>query len=347
VPGTFPQQPCAEQHLIEGDHLVLRVTGIWRARARLKDLILRTPLVFSPALSERTGCQIYLKMECWQLCGSFKVRGATNLVASLTGTERKRGLVTATSGNHGIALAYAARAFGQAPPTVFMVEGTDIARVDKMKALGARTVFLGKVFSEAYEQASQYASDKGSLLVQSYAPSEIMEGQGTIGLEIMEDLPDAEAILVPIGGGGLISGIATAAKSVSESVKIVGVVPTASPAAYLSLRDGTWYEEVETGASLADGLLGGFDHIPFEICRNLVDDVKLVEDAEIIQSMRACQQDEQLMVEAASAVGLGAILNGESVFRGQKIVLVLTGRNINAAKYNDVIRQAERRQDHG
>jgi threonine dehydratase len=123
-------------------------------------------------------------MECWQLCGCFKVRGAINLVASLTDAERSRGLVTATSGNQGIALAYAARAFGQPPPIVFMVEGTDAARVGKMKALGAQTMFHGQAFSEAYDQARQYATEKGAILVQSYAPSSIMAGQGTIGLPI-------------------------------------------------------------------------------------------------------------------------------------------------------------------
>lgn len=326
---------------------MFRVTDIWKARARLKSSILRTPLIFSPALSQRTGCQVYLKMECWQLCGCFKVRGAINLVASLTDAERSRGLVTATSGNQGIALAYAARAFGQPPPIVFMVEGTDAARVGKMKALGAQTMFHGQAFSEAYDQAWQYATEKGAILVQSYAPSSIMAGQGTIGLEIMEDLPDVEAILVPIGGGGLISGIATAVKSVSESVKIIGVAPAASPAAYLSLRDGTCYEEIDTRPSLADGLLGGFDRIPFEICRNLIQDVELVEEDDIVQAMRVYQQDEQLMVEAASSVSLAAILNGKNDFRGRKTVLVLTGRNIDATKFNDVIRHAERRQDHG
>jgi threonine dehydratase len=319
------------------DNLVFRVTDIWEARTRLRNLILRTPLIFSSALSQRTGCQVYLKMECWQLCGCFKVRGAINKVASLTDAEKSRGLVTASSGNHGIALAYAAKIFDQPPPIIFLPEGADATKVGKMEALGARIVFHGKVFLDAYDRALQYVAETGAVFVHSHAQPSIMAGQGTIGLEIMEDLPDAEAILVPIGGGGLISGIATAVKAISESTKIIGVEPTAAPAAYLSLRDGICYERIEVKPSLADGLLGGFGRLPFEVSRNLITEVMLVEEDEIAQAMRVFQQDEQLMVEGASSVGLAALLSGKLDLRGQKVVLVLTSRNIDTDRFNRVV----------
>jgi len=329
------------------DSTVLRPVDIWRARVRLKEFVLRTPLMFSPALSRRTGCPIYLKMECWQLCGCFKVRGAINMVASLTEAERSRGLVTASSGNHGIAVAYAANIHGKPPTTVFVPEDADVTKVDKIKTWGAQVVFHGKNYLEAYDQAQQYAEEMHAVYVHSHAHPLIIAGQGTIGLEIMEDLPDVEAILVPIGGGGLISGVATAAKTVHKAAKIIGVEPAAAPAAYMSLRDGVCYERIEIKPSLADGLLGGVGRLPFEIIRALVHDVKLVEESEIVQAMRAFQQDEQLMIEAAAAVGLAAILSGKVDLRGQKTVLVLTSRNVDAGKFNRVINSSQGEQDYG
>jgi len=310
---------------------------VWIARSRLKNLVLRTPLIFSPALSRRTGCQIYLKMECWQLYGCFKVRGAINMVSALTTDERSRGLVTCSSGNHGIALAYAASIFGRPPTKVFLPTDADLNKVGKLTALGAEAVLHGVDFLETLDEAQQYAKDSGGVYVHSHSHPLIIAGQGTIGLEIMEDLPDVQAIIVPIGGGGLISGIAVAVKSNSARVRMVGVEPTAAPGAYLSFRDGRCYERVDIRPSVADGLLGTLTSLTWEISRNLVEGIKLVEEDEIIQAMRAFQQDEQLMVEGAASVGLAAILSGKVDMQGQKVVLILTGRNINADRYNKLI----------
>ena len=314
---------------------------VWLARARLKNMILRTPLVFSPALSRRTGCQIYLKMECWQLCGCFKVRGAINMVSALTDNERSRGLVTASSGNHGTALAYAASIFGRLLTKIFLPANADPTKVDKLKALGAEPVLHGMNYLEALDEAQQYAKDSGAIYVHSHSHPLVIAGQGTIGLEIMEDLPEVQTILVPIGGGGLISGIAMAVKSVDARVGVIGVEPSAAPGAYLSLRDGRCYERIDIRPSVADGLLGTLTPLTFEISRNLIEGVKLVEEDEIVQAMQVFQQDEQLMVEGAAAVGLAAILSGKVDVQGQKVVLILTGRNIDAGRYNKLIYHAE------
>ena len=314
---------------------------IWVARARLKNLILRTPLLFSPALSRRTGCQIYLKMECWQLCGCFKVRGAINMVAALTVNERSRGLVTCSSGNHGTALAYAASIFGRPPTKVFLPTYAGPNKVDKLKALGAEAVLYGTSFLETLDEAQRYAEDSSGTYVHSHSHPLIIAGQGTIGMEILEDLPDVQTIIVPIGGGGLISGIATAVKSVAAQVRVVGVEPTAAPGAYLSFRDGRCHERIDLRPSIADGLLGTLTPLTWEISRNLVEGAKLVEEDEIIQAMRVFQQDEQLMVEGSASVSLAAILNGKVDVQGQKVVLVLTGRNIDASRYNELVNQAK------
>jgi threonine dehydratase len=317
-----------------------RPSDIWIARTRLKDLILRTPLLFSAALSRKAGCQIYLKMECWQLCGCFKVRGAVNMVSALTPDERSRGLVTCSSGNHGMALAYAASIFGRPPTKVFLPTYADPNKLGKLKALGAEAVLHGTSFLETLDEAQRHAKDSGGIYVHSHSHPLIIAGQGTIGLEIIEDLPNVDTILVPIGGGGLISGIATAAKSLISQVRVVGVEPTAAPGAYLSFRDGRCHERIELRPSVADGLLGTLTPLTWEISRDLVERVELVEEDEIIQAMQLFQQEEQLMVEGSAAVGLAVILAGKVDVEGQKVVLVLTGRNVDAAKYNRLVNRA-------
>jgi threonine dehydratase len=310
---------------------------IWLARARLKHLILRTPLLFSPALSRRTGAQIYLKMECWQVCGCFKVRGAINMVAALSPEERDRGLVTASSGNHGIALAYAASLFGHPPTTIFLPEYADKTKLGKLEALGARIVLHGADFLQAFDRANAYAAESGATFVHSHAHPLVIGGQGTIGLEILEDLPDPDLVLVPIGGGGIISGVSTAVKAANPRVRVVGVQSSASPGAYLSLRDGVCHERVNLRPSIADGLLGTFSPLPFAITQDRVEGVALVEDDEIVAGMRALQTDEQLMVEPAAAVTLAAILAGKIDVQGLRVVLVITSRNVDAERYRRLI----------
>lgn len=314
-----------------------QTTDIWNARAQLKDLVLRTPLLFSSELSRRTGCQIFLKTECWQLCGCFKVRGAINMVSALTADEKSRGLVTCSSGNHGTALAYAASLFGSPITKVFLPTDADQNKVDKLTLRGAQAVLHGVNFLEALDEALRYAEESGGIYVHSHSHPLVIAGQGTIGLEIMEDLPDVQMIIVPIGGGGLISGIGTAVKSIAPNVRMVGVEATAAPGAYLSFRDGFCHERVEIQPSVADGLLGTLTPLTWEISRNLVEGVKLVDEDEIIQAMRVLQHDEQLMIEGSAAVGLAAILSGKVDVQDQKVVLILTGRNINAETYNELM----------
>jgi threonine dehydratase len=310
---------------------------IFVARKRLKNRILRTPLLYSPAISRKTGSDIYLKMECWQLTGSFKVRGAINMVSAMTDEERNRGLVTASSGNHGTGLSYAASISGRPPTKVFLPTSADPKKVEKIRSFGAEAILHGKNFTEALDEAQRYVKEADGTYVHSHSHPLIIAGQGTIGLEIMEELPDAQTILVPIGGGGLVSGIATAVKSVSEKARIVGVEATAAPGAYLSLRDGRCHERIDIKPSVADGLMGTFTPLTFEISRDLIESVKLVEEEEIIHAMRVFQREEQLMIEGSAAVGLAAILAGKIDVKDQKVVLILTGRNIDADRYNKLV----------
>jgi threonine dehydratase len=283
-------------------------------------------------------------MECWQLCGCFKVRGAINMVTALPDESRNRGLVTCSSGNHGTALAYAASISGHPPTKVFLPTYADPNKVSKLRALGAEAVLRGDTFLETLDTALQYAEDEGATYVHSHSHPLVIAGQGTIGLELLEDLPEVECVLVPIGGGGLISGIGTAVKSAIPGVRIIGVEPSAAPGAYLSFRDGLCHERIELRPSVADGLLGTLTPLTWQISRDLVDDVVLVEEDEIIGAMQVFQHSEQLMLEGAAAVGLAAILSGKADVEGQKAAIILTGRNIDARQYNRLIGQAGRDQ---
>ncbi|NLE75293.1 MAG: threonine/serine dehydratase [Chloroflexi bacterium] len=319
----------------------LRPADIWQARARLRPHVWRTPLLHSAALSERTRCQVYLKMECWQLCGCFKVRGAINMVSALPPTQQARGLVTASSGNHGIAMAYAARLLGGLPATVFLPEGADRTKVRKIEALGAEARLGGAHYLAALDRAQAHAAAQGATYVHSHAHPLIMAGQGTIGLEIVEELPDVQAIVTPIGGGGLVSGVAVAAKSMSDRVRIIGVEPTAAPGAYLSFRDGVCRERIELKPTIADGLSGGLAPLAWQVARHLIEQVVLVEDVDTARAMRAFLEDEQLIIEGASAVTLAALLTGGVDLRGQRVALILSGRNIAATRFADALRLAE------
>lgn len=310
---------------------------IWASRKRITPHIYRTPLFYSNSLSKLTGSEIYLKPECWQRCGCFKVRGAVSHVSSLTEEQLSLGLVTASSGNHALAVAFASNLFGKPPTKIFVPEDVDPSKVKRIMEWEPELVYHGNSFFEAYKSARKYAEDIGGIFVHSHGDPKVIAGQGTIGLEVMEDLPDVDSIIVPIGGGGLISGISVAAKTINDGVRIIGVEPTAAPGAYTSLRDGVAHEEIEIEESIADGLLGGFGSLPFQICSKTVDETQLVTDTEIIDAMIAFQIEEQLMVEAASSVGLAALITGKVEAKGEKVVLIVTSRNIAAEKYNQLI----------
>jgi len=315
----------------------IQTVHIWQARERIRPYVYHTPLVYSPALSQRTGGEVYLKMEIWQKCGCFKVRGAINTVATLSEEQRRRGLVTCSSGNHGTALAYAASLFGRPPTRVYLPKNAEPAKVSRIRSFGAEPVFHGENFLEAYAEAVAYYKRTGATYVHSHGDPRVIAGQGTIGIEIMEDLPDAEMILVPVGGGGILSGIAMIAKSVNPAIRMIGVESEAAPGGSLSFRDGRCHEWVEIKPGIADGIMGTLTPLTYEITRSRVETIEVVSDAEIVAAMRAFQEDEQIMVEPAACVGLAAVLAGKVSVKGKKAVFVLTGRNVNARKFNELI----------
>ena len=303
---------------------------ILTAQRNLGDLIRRTPLEYSPLLSRKTGCQLYLKLENWQKTGSFKVRGATNKVASLSKAERAKGLVTASSGNHGLGVFYAAHAFGGLKATVFVPTNAPRSKVERLQTFEGQLFLEGKDYDEADLMAQEFAQKQGAAYIHACWDPDGIAGQGTVGLEIMSDLPTVDALLVPVGGGGLISGVAIAAKTINPRVRVIGVQSEASPSGYLSLRDGRPYERYEAAPTIADGLAGGFGKLPLELIKERVEEIVLVTEEEIGAAVLALLESHQLVVEGAGAVGVAALLFEKVDLKGKKVVALLSGGNIDA-----------------
>lgn len=310
---------------------------IQAARKRISPWVRRTPLVYSAALSRRTGVEVYLKMECWQRYGCFKVRGVASFLSAAGEEALSRGLVTASSGNHGLALAGLAREWGRGPARVYVPETADKAKLKRLQSAQAEIHIGGSDFYAAFDRAQADVLKTDAAFVHSHADPLVIAGQGTIGLEILEDLPDADAIVVPIGGGGLISGIATAAAHISEKATVIGAEPMAAPGAWQSLKAGHPVERVDLKPSLADGLQGGLSPLPFSIVHPLVRQVALVSEKEILMAVQALFHEEQLIIEGAASVGLAALLGGNLELPGPKVVLVLTGRNVAGDRFLELM----------
>ncbi len=249
------------------------------ARRTIGPHVYRTTLRRSFLLSDQFGADIYLKTENLQRTGSFKVRGALNKVLHLTEAEKAKGTVAASSGNFAVGAALATRIGGEVPLHLFMAEPTPRSKLDKLREYRHVDVTLaGADYEDAHEASVEYRERTGQVYLHTFDDPLVIAGQGTVGLEILEDLPDVDAIVVPIGGGGLISGIAVAAKAIRPDVKIVGVQAAASPSAYLSLKENRCYEHYKSAPTSAEGLAGGFGLLPFQIAKDLIDVMILVDE---------------------------------------------------------------------
>jgi threonine dehydratase len=286
-------------------------------------------LLPSRLLSERAGTPVYLKLESLQETGSFKIRGAANKMLNLGPDERARGVITVSTGNHGRAVAYVANRL-ETRAVVCIPEGTAHNKVQAIENLGAEIVVSGKTYDEAEEGAFLLARDRGLTMVNPYDDPPIIAGQGTVGLEILEDLPELDTVLVPVGGGGLISGVGLAVKGDDASRRVIGVSMDRAPVMYHSLKAGraVTMEEEETIADALVGGIGADNQYTFRLAQKLIDDFVLVSDEEIAEAMLFALQEHHLVVEGGGAVGLAALLSGKlSGLRGD-VAVVLSGGNV-------------------
>jgi threonine dehydratase len=311
------------------------------AAERISGHVLRTPMAQSAALTERAGVPVHLKLESHQRTGAFKLRGATNAMLALSAAQRERGVVAASTGNHGRALAYAARAVGS-HATICMSSLVPENKVTEVRRLGATVKIVGKSQDEAQQEVDRLVAEDGMIMVPPFDHADVIAGQGTIGIEMVEDLPEVETVLVQVSGGGLASGIAAATKALKPGVRVIGLTMDRGAAMKLSI-DAGHPVAVEEYPSLADSLGGGIgldNRLTFAMCTALLDEIVLVTEAEIAGGIRHAYAQEREILEGAGAIGIAAVLAGKGKLAGPTAVL-LSGRNIDMGRHRHIINGGE------
>ena len=300
---------------------------VLEAYKRIKSSVFRTPLYHSVALSKRIGVETYLKLECFQLTGAFKIRGAINKIYSLSKSELRKGLVTASSGNHGLAVSYAAKLHGS-KATIVVPEKAVEEKIRAIQDYGAKVIKHGRNYDEAYVKALEIQKESGATFVHPFNDPLVIAGQGTIGLELLEDIPDIDTIIVPIGGGGLISGVSIAAKTLKPHIRIVGVQPEGAQAAYLSWKAGE-IVEVDAVKTVADGLAAKKPlELTFNTIKRYVDEILLVSDEEIGEAVLTLLNLVHVLAEPSGAASTAALLSRYKPEPKEKVAVIVTGANI-------------------
>lgn len=307
------------------------------ARDRIAGKVERTPTVLSPSLSEQLGVPVHLKLEHRQTTGSFKLRGASNAVASLNAEQKAQGVVAASTGNHGRALAHAAKLEGMRA-VICMSRLVPGNKLDEIRRLGAEVRIVGDSQDDAQQEVDRLVAQEGLMMLPPFDHPDIIAGQGTLGLEMIEQVPDAALVLVQLSGGGLASGVATAIKGVSPGTKIIGVSMARGAAMKASLDAGqpVLVEELPTLADSLGGGIGLDNRMTFAMCRDLLDDVVLLSEDEIAAGIRHTYAQEREIVEGAGAVGIAALLAGKVKSDGPVVVL-LSGRNIDMDAHRRIV----------
>jgi threonine dehydratase len=317
---------------------VVSFRSILEARRKIRGLVTKTPTYLSDVFSQRTGAEVYLKFECFQPVGVFKIRGAVNKICSLSPSELESGLVTASSGNHGLAVAYAAKIYG-AKAVVVVPENAVKEKVEAIERYGAEIVKYGKDYDEAYSKALEVQKEAGTTFVHPFDDPFVIAGQGTVGLELLEDVPELNTIIVPIGGGGLISGISIAAKTLNPQLKIVGVQSEGAPAVYRSWRAGK-IVEVDSVNTIADGLAARKPlELTFGIIKRYVDTILLVSEEEIGEAVLALLHKAHILAEPSGAASLAALLFKYHPKPKEKVAVIVSGANISIDYLASLLKQ--------
>ncbi|OBQ69469.1 hydroxyectoine utilization dehydratase EutB [Mesorhizobium loti] len=307
------------------------------ARERIAGKVERTPTVLSSSLSEQLGAQVHLKLEHRQTTGSFKLRGASNAIASLRADEKARGVVAASTGNHGRALAHAAKLEGMRA-VICMSRLVPQNKLDEIRRLGAEVRIVGNSQDDAQQEVERLVAEEGLVMLPPFDHPAIIAGQGTLGLEMIEQVPEAGLVLVQLSGGGLASGVAAAVKGVSPGTKVIGVSMARGAAMKASLDAGrpVLVEELPTLADSLGGGIGLDNRLTFPMCRHLLDEIILLGEDEIAAGIRHAYAQEREIVEGAGAVGIAALLAGKVKAEGPVVVL-LSGRNIDMNAHRRIV----------
>jgi threonine dehydratase len=301
--------------------------SVERAAEDLRPHLDPTPLQYSRAFTAKAGCHVHVKIESILPIRAFKVRGALNKILRLNPEQRAAGVLTASAGNHGLGVAYGAQVI-KAPATVYVPQHANTFKVEAMKRLGARVIQAGRTYQDAYLEAMRAQADTPMTFVHAYDDPDVIAGQGSIAVELLADLPDFDTVLVPVGGGGLIAGIALYLKARRPEVKIVGVEPAGADALDRSLKEGR-IVSLDRVSTIADGLAASQPgKLTFEIARRYVDQVLIVQEPEMLRAIRLYFEWEHLLAEPAGAAALAGLLYHYRPAPGERVVLLLSGANV-------------------
>ncbi len=321
---------------------MIPLSEIIKAKKKINGIVNKTPFAFAPLLAERVGAKVYLKKENLQITGAYKIRGAYNKIASLSKDEKQRGVIAASAGNHAQGVAYSAALF-KVPATIIMPEATPLLKVVGTKALGAKVILKGSNYDEAYEFATTYAQENSMTFIHPFKDRKIMAGQGTVALEMYDERDDLDMILVPIGGGGLISGVASAIKQLDPRIKIIGVTSKGAPAMYESFKEKKPLSTSDV-RTIADGIaVRDANKENLEIILECVDDIVQVDDEEIANAVLFLLERQKIVVEGAGAVGVAALMHNKigELKPSDKIGVILSGGNIDVGMLSVIIEKGQ------
>ncbi len=316
---------------------MLTLDKVYHANYALKEAIRQTDLIYSPVLSKECGCELYLKTENLQVTGSFKVRGAYYKISQLNEEEKSRGVIACSAGNHAQGVALASKKFG-IKSIICMPDGAPLSKVEATKSYGAEVVLVPGVYDDAHNRAEELKAEKGYTFIHPFDDEDVIAGQGTIGLEIAEQIKDADAVIVPVGGGGLISGVAFAIKSLNPKIRVYGVQAAGAPSMLNSLE----HKKIETLPSVstvADGIaVKEPGRLTFDLCSRYVDGIVSVTDDQVSAAILALIEKQKMIAEGAGAVALAAALfNKLPDVAGKKVVCLISGGNIDVTILSRVI----------
>jgi threonine dehydratase len=296
---------------------------------KIEKYIYKTPLEKSIYLSDE-NTNYFLKLECLQTVKSFKIRGALSKMISLTEEEKKRGVVAISSGNHGVAVSYAASLLNIESAEIIVPENTPGSKIDKIKYYGGNIKIVGKSFDDAYEYGKEYIKENKKTFIDAYYDDPyIYSGQGTVALEILEQNPEIDTIVVPIGGGGLITGISVAARKINPDIRIIGVQTAACPAMIKSIEEKVFYEAYPAEESVCDALIGGVGRLAYDMADECIDDIIEISEENIKGATSHMIKKEKFIAEPSSCTSIAAVINEKERIGGKNVALVISGGNIN------------------
>ena len=313
-----------------------------KAKEKLSKVLLETNLIYSPIFSDESGNEIYIKLENLQKTGSFKIRGAYNKISNLTDNEKQRGVVASSAGNHAQGVAYAAEESG-IKAVIVMPKSTPLIKVESTKKYGAEVVLYGDIYDDAFKKAKELEEKEGYIFVHPFNDEEVLYGQGTIALEILEKLPETDIIIVPIGGGGLISGIACAAKIMKPGIKIIGVEPEGAASAYEAIKENKVVELKEAN-TIADGTaVKKIGELNFEYIKKYVDEIITVSDYELMEAFLLLVEKHKIIAENSGILSVAALKKLKE--KNKKVVSVISGGNIDVLMISSMINKGLIRRD--